>query len=75
MQKFNDGFQISHLVWEKLYHSLVSPNLAEPVYYLKKLRDILGDSIVLRFDLLFDVMLKEPHDRGNKLVQNRVQDG
>jgi hypothetical protein len=73
MQQFNNGLHIGDLVREELDHSLVASHFAEPVYYLEKLRDVLGDRVCLRLDLLLNVVLKEPHYWGDKLVQNRIE--
>jgi len=73
MQKLDDRFHICHLMREEFHNGLVPSYLAEPVYYLEEVRHIFRHCIVRGLRRFSDVMLKVPHDWGNKLVKDGVQ--
>ena len=58
---------------EEFHHCLVPSHLAEPVDYLEEVRNIFGDCVDCGLRRFSDVMLEVPHDWGNKLVKDGVQ--
>ena len=74
MKKFNTRFKVCSFVWEKLYNSFISSNIAKIEENFKKEWHWFGYIIILNLTCITTVNLNKSHHWLNNISQDRIQD-